>query len=186
VGSTDIPISYLSTRLEEVDCSVVVHRPLPSCEHSASMACSADPSQIPCTEACDVERPCCSKPCPARCGECKELSTKPRPFPQSDRITRANHVLQSGKITRVNHVSHSCSKDLDCRHTCKQLCAVGHVCGECTSECRQSCDHHRCELGCPMPCTPCAEPCSWSCPHQICPVPCGSVSPLRQFQFSAP
>ena len=166
-SSTDVRNSYQSTQLEEVYCAVVVHRPLPSCEHSASMACSADPSQIRCTQACDVERLCCSKRCPAQCWECKDLSTKPR------------LRLQSGQVTRVNHVRHSCDKVLFCQHICEQFCATGHVCGDCTSECRQSCVHRRCELGCSIACTPCAEPCPWSCPHQMCPVPCGSVSPLR-------
>ena len=173
MGSTDIRASHLSTLLEAVYCTAVVTRPLPSCEHSASMDCSADPSQIPCTQACDVERPCCSKQCTAQCWECKDLSKKPQ-------------LSQSGLIARDKHGPHSCGKDLFCQHTCKKSCVVGHICGDCTSECRQSCVHHRCERGCSIPCTPCAEPCSWSCPHQICPVPCGSVSPLRRFQPSAP
>jgi len=126
------------------------------------MACSDNPSQIRCTQVCGVERPCCSKRCPARCWECKELSRNPQ-------------LPQLGRITRANHVRHPCGKDLFCQHTCEQSCAVGHVCDDCTSECRQSCIHHRCERGCSTPCTPCAEPCPWTCPHQSCPVPCGSV-----------
>ena len=166
MSRTDTRFSYLSTRLNEVYCTAAVTRPLPSCEHSASMACSATPSEIRCTQICDVERTCCSKRCPARCWECQKLSkTPPSPL-----------------CSRTNHAFHSCSKDLFCQHTCKQPCAIGHVCGDCTSECRQSCVHHRCERGCSTPCTPCAEPCLWICPHQSCPVPCGSVSRLLRFQ----
>ena len=167
MNRTDEQFSHLSTRLDKVHCTVVVTRPLPNCEHSASMACSAKPSEIRCTQICDTERTCCSKRCPARCGECQELSKGP--------------LLPLR--TRTNHAHHPCSKGLFCQHTCKQLCASGHVCGDCTSECRQSCVHHSCKRGCSTPCTPCAEPCQWICPHQACPVPCGSVSPLLWFSL---
>ena len=166
-SNTDVRNSHQFTQLEGVYCAVVVHRPLPNCKHSASMACSADPSQIRCTEACDVERLCCSRRCPAQCWECRKPPTPP--------LTTLGLLFQSTR-PRVDHVRHACGKVLCCQHTCEQFCATGHVCGDCTSECRQSCVHHSCELGCSIACTPCAEPCPWSCPHQTCPVPCGSVS----------
>ena len=162
LSPSDALISHISTRLEEVYCSVVVTRPLPDCEHSATMACSEEPNQVRCMQVCNTERTCCSKRCPARCWECKVLSKDPQLPPM-------------GRITRTEHVRHPCNRDLFCQHTCKQPCADGHVCDDCTSDCRQSCAHHRCERGCSTPCTPCAEPCPWSCPHESCPVPCGSV-----------
>ena len=180
MSDTDLRISYLSTRLDEVYCATVVTLPLPGCEHSASMACSAKPSEIRCTQVCDVEMTCCSKRCPARCWECKELSKSH----QSLQPSLFDLSFFPRNIKRVNHALHPCGKDLFCLHTCKQPCVVGHVCGDCTSECRQSCVHHRCERGCSTPCTPCVEPCPWSCPHQVCPLPCGSVSPTCQFRPS--
>ena len=172
MGSTDVRNSYQSTQLEEVYCAVVVRRPLPGCEHSVSMACSADPSQIRCTNACDVERPCCSKRCPAQCWECK----KPPMTLEFEFALQFGFQFDWETPPGVDHVRHACGKVLFCQHICEEFCAIGHVCGECTSECRQSCVHHSCELGCSIACTPCAEPCPWSCPHQMCPVPCGSVS----------
>src|SRR5258706_13125344 len=89
----------MSTRLDEVFCYVMVNRSLPDCEHSAAMACSAKPSQIRCPHVCGVERTCCSKRCPARGWECKELSRTPQLPPV-------------GSLTRFNHVRQPCGKDL--------------------------------------------------------------------------
>lgn len=147
--------SYQLDTLDQVNCQTMVTKALPTCGHSAKMACYQDPASSLCNLPCDVELACCSTTCRGTCGTCQTFSPTP------------------------HHKSHTCSRSLICGHTCGGACEIGHICrSACSQSCLQKCSHRGCKNGCGVACTPCVEDCDWACPHQgSCLVQCGTVRP---------
>lgn len=148
---------------EKVRCAAQVQKKLVGCEHSAKMACSADPAKVFCSARCGLTMSCCGKQCTDTCGSCQRRSG-----------TAAGGIA----VPRSKHADHHCGKNLYCQHSCQGKCSQDHDCSEeaCASQCRQSCSHHTCPLPCSQPCPPCMEPCLWTCEHHKCYVVCGAVS----------
>ena len=120
---------------------------LPSCEHTAIMACGQDASIYSCHARCDRLMECCSKTCRFRCHECQN----------------ENEKQEDGKVVRAQHRLHPCEKRLHCSHPCREKCSSPHEHTKmCIEDCRQSCKHAKCHLRCSEPCAPCQEPCGWS------------------------
>lgn len=142
-------ISCGSFRLDNLDaiyCDFKMEKPLPTCEHSAVMACGQDPSLYSCNERCGSTLKCCSKSCNARCHEC-----------QSENIPQAGE-----RIIRTQHRTHPCESLLYCGHRCQEHCSEGHDhTSKCLKTCRQSCSHAQCRKPCSTLCSPCQEPCAW-------------------------
>ncbi|KAJ7647110.1 hypothetical protein FB45DRAFT_821739 [Roridomyces roridus] len=158
-GHTASVECHLLDNLEDIACTELVLKSLPSCEHSARMLCSTDPSEVPCTSACAGIMHCCGRSCAARCHDCQRF-----------------HPQTEGRIERTMHSTHPCQKILFCAHTCNQPCSVDHECAKaCQESCRMECSHSRCKSYCSKPCSPCMKPCDWVCPHGKCPLPCGSI-----------
>ncbi|KAJ7496030.1 hypothetical protein B0H11DRAFT_2171669 [Mycena galericulata] len=145
--------------LEDVVCRAVVVKNFPTCEHSAQMTCSSDPSDALCTGICSGTMSCCGRSCNSRCHECQSINTP-----------------VEGRIDRTEHAQHLCQKPLFCAHPCSKPCSRDHECAKaCRQNCRQECSHSRCNAYCSTPCSPCMKDCTWVCPHEKCPLPCGSV-----------
>jgi hypothetical protein len=139
------PSSYRLDNLEEVVCKTMVMKDFPTCEHSAEMECSSDPSEILCTSLCAGTMTCCGRPCNSRCHSCKEVNAP-----------------AEGKIVRVQHCRHPCKKLLFCAHRCSNICSQDHKCATtCKEQCRQECSHSRCNAYCSTLCTPCMKECTW-------------------------
>ena len=157
-----MPCSYRLNHPENIKCTQIVTKRLPSCEHSAEMPCSSDPAKFDCRALCNVMSICCNKPCAGRCGQCQVL-------------TASASVRRS---PRTVHQSHPCRKLLHCQHSCVSDCKVEHDCSDvsCGLPCQQRCTHRSCNKKCSELCTPCVEPCEWQCSHHACPVACGAVS----------
>jgi len=138
-----------SFRLDNLDaeyCDFEMEKPLPTCEHSAVMACGQDPATYKCTKRCGLEMKCCSKSCIAPCNECQSKNP-----PQFDE-----------KTVRTQHRTHACETSLHCGHRCQEHCSDDHHhTVKCMLTCRQSCVHARCYRSCSTLCAPCQEPCSW-------------------------
>ncbi|KAJ7188061.1 hypothetical protein C8R46DRAFT_1053533 [Mycena filopes] len=146
--------------LDEFFCTVLVDRNFPTCEHSAAMMCSSDPSEAQCTQICARPMTCCGRDCNSKCGTCQGF----------------NAPVLVGHIDRIQHHPHLCEKNLYCGHTCSLPCAQDHECATvCRKPCRQNCVHASCTAYCSTPCSPCMDSCTWACPHKKCPLPCGSV-----------
>lgn len=160
--------SWQVDNLETVRCSAPMEKSLLSCEHTAMMMCSTDPSQMVCRSQCKVTMSCCQKPCQAECGVCQQKN-----------VGGEHRIL--GILSRRNHQRHPCNKPLYCQHLCNGDCSADHECSEviCLQRCRQKCLHHACKLPCSTPCALCMEPCDWKCDHHVCPVSCGAVSSFR-------
>ncbi|PCH43420.1 nucleoside triphosphate hydrolase protein [Wolfiporia cocos MD-104 SS10] len=157
---------YQLDDLSTVYCNVIVSRPLPSCEHEASMKCSQDLAAYVCTEVCSGILSCCGRSCKAQCHECQRMN----------RTATVEEQETPGPTPRLQHKTHPCEKMLYCGHLCGKACSQDHECTNiCKESCRQVCNHARCRNYCSTPCAPCQEPCSWKCPHYSCPVPCGSI-----------
>ncbi|KDR70088.1 hypothetical protein GALMADRAFT_255486 [Galerina marginata CBS 339.88] len=151
---------YKLNALETVYCDFEMEKALPTCEHTAVMACGQDPSTHHCVARCGMTMSCCSKSCSARCHKCQTHNVLPA----------------DGKLIRSQHHDHPCEKSLHCGHRCQESCSQDHEhTAKCQEKCRQSCVHAQCRLPCSVPCAPCKEPCAWNCTHYTCPVPCGSV-----------
>ncbi|KAF8656756.1 hypothetical protein AX16_002435 [Volvariella volvacea WC 439] len=151
---------YMLSNLSEVYCNVVVKKKLPHCEHFASMACSAEPSDYECRSACSRILDCCGRDCKSTCSECQMLNT----------------LHEDGITIRIKHQQHPCNKPRYCAHLCPNPCSPNHQCATiCKEQCRRECVHTHCRNHCSTPCAPCMEPCTWACPHYECPVPCGSI-----------
>ncbi|KAJ6594163.1 hypothetical protein B0H19DRAFT_1094164 [Mycena capillaripes] len=145
--------------LDEVFCTALVMKDFPTCEHSAEMMCSSDPSEVQCTSPCGGVMTCCGRTCNSRCHTCQRVNEQ-----------------TLGRITRIEHDRHLCQKLLFCAHTCSKECSKDHECTTvCQQQCRQECSHSRCRSYCSTPCSPCMKECTWICPHQRCPLPCGSA-----------
>ncbi|KAI0353983.1 hypothetical protein OH77DRAFT_1426841 [Trametes cingulata] len=154
---------YKLEDLASVQCTQQVRKRLPSCEHSAMVACHRDPASVQCSETCAGTLQCCSKTCKAKCGQCQAVNIQ-------------SPMMKSQKVARARHVSHPCERPLYCEHRCGLPCSQEHQCNtKCKNPCRQQCAHHRCPKPCSEPCAPCMEPCIWSCAHMSCPVLCGSI-----------
>ncbi|KAJ7045696.1 hypothetical protein C8F04DRAFT_1065834 [Mycena alexandri] len=151
-------------RLDNLDdffCTVLVKKNFPTCEHSADMMCSSDPSEAQCTHTCDGVMSCCGRSCNSKCSVCQRFNEP-----------------ALGPIDRIQHDTHPCEKNLYCGHTCGRTCSRDHECATtCQKQCRQRCSHSECQSYCSTPCSPCMKECTWDCPHQAkkCPLPCGSV-----------
>ncbi|KAF9227364.1 hypothetical protein BS17DRAFT_747823 [Gyrodon lividus] len=155
-----VPCYQLDT-IERIYCNQEVAKPLPHCEHIASMPCSQEPENHRCLTRCAEWMSCCSKSCSASCYQCQEGNR------QSD---------EGGSIKRTKHLAHSCEKRLYCEHQCQEPCSEDHEhTMRCKAKCRQVCPHAQCRRECSFPCAPCKQNCTWACPHYRCPVPCGSV-----------
>jgi hypothetical protein len=153
--------SYLSRIPEQIKCTKIVSKKLPSCEHSANMPCHQDPSTFICLEPCGIGYSCCSRSCNASCGDCQKLNS---PAEGED------------QVSRFTHVPHPCGRRLFCDHDCQDNCEVGHKCsGSCAQQCRQVCPHRKCLKHCSALCYPCVKKCSWQCSHAKCPSTCGMV-----------
>ncbi|KAG1731512.1 uncharacterized protein EDB91DRAFT_1154350 [Suillus paluster] len=158
-SKASVPCHEIST-LENVFCDFVVDKELPSCEHTARLTCSTDPSTYHCKAPCGGIMSCCGRTCKAKCYECQQK----------------NPTSEGQRTWRAQHLPHPCEKPLFCEHLCQEACCDDHKhTVACRKPCRQACSHARCQLPCSVPCAPCQEPCTWSCPHYSCPVPCGSV-----------
>ncbi|KAI1789230.1 hypothetical protein LXA43DRAFT_1155066 [Ganoderma leucocontextum] len=154
---------HMLEELASVKCSKQVRKQLPSCEHSAMVACHEDPATVHCFEPCGGTLQCCSRTCKAFCSAC-----------QSQTIQHGGAV--AGRVSRTHHVGHPCERLLYCQHKCGRDCAKEHQCNtECRQACRQQCPHHKCLEPCFKPCAPCMKECEWSCAHFTCPVLCGSI-----------
>ncbi|KAI0028475.1 hypothetical protein K488DRAFT_58479 [Vararia minispora EC-137] len=155
--------------LSIVFCDVKIPKHLQTCEHSATMACSEDPSRVYCGALCGGSMQCCTKACKSKCSECQTVTRR-----------ALGHSLKSepasGLLPRIHHLPHPCERTLVCQHQCGLPCSEGHRCNvKCENPCRQRCTHHSCPKQCSAPCPPCMEPCQWRCPHDFCPVVCGSI-----------
>ncbi|RPD78076.1 hypothetical protein L226DRAFT_610074 [Lentinus tigrinus ALCF2SS1-7] len=166
---------YQRDNLDQVICSVKVQKPLPGCEHEATMRCSDDPRRYACRAPCSGIMNCCGRPCKAQCHQCQVLNAAPEAPPDDN---GGENDVDDGKpqLKRVNHVGHPCQRPLFCGHLCGKQCSVDHECTvACKEACRQVCAHARCKNYCSVPCAPCQEPCTWRCSHQACPLPCGAI-----------
>ena len=168
--SFEVPFDVLSShKLEKLDtvyCVAQVSKRLPGCEHSSTMNCSHDPTNLTCMEVCSGNTACCGRTCKSRCHECQK-------------VTRDNAAPDAGSLppVRTHHKSHLCERTLKCQHLCSLLCSSDHSCNpKCFKSCGQRCSHQKCTKECWEPCSPCMKQCEWRCPHHSCPVVCGSVS----------
>lgn len=153
---------YELDALETVYCPVRMNRELPTCEHSANLPCSDDPSKHICRQPCNKAMECCGRTCYADCSTCQGLNPPP--------------TEEATVIARMRHRQHKCQKVLFCAHSCTNICSQTHECTTiCLEECRQECSHSKCKSICSNLCSPCKEPCTWKCPHAQCLVPCGSI-----------
>jgi len=133
--------------LAEVFCNTVITKQLPNCEHTADLACAADPSEHRCRSLCGGIMACCGRNCSSQCHNCQR---------QNETNT------DQDQHARVAHHPHPCQKTLFCQHQCQLSCSQEHQCTtQCNRPCRQQCPHARCRQACSNPCTPCQEPCTW-------------------------
>lgn len=143
---TDFQDSHRLDNLEGVDCDFQMEKPLPTCEHTAVMACSQDPSQYRCSTRCGLAMTCCSKSCNAPCHVCQSQ----------------NSLQEDGKVKRTRHRAHPCESSLHCGHRCQEHCSEDHNHTlKCSKPCQQSCVHAQCHRVCSTVCAPCQEPCTW-------------------------
>ena len=161
----DASYSHMLENLMAVKCVAQTSKRLPNCEHSATMACSSDPTTFKCKEVCRGLTTCCSRRCTSRCDGCQK-------------VTKDKSVGASRPLVRTHHVDHACERLLKCQHSCGLPCSSDHSCNpRCQKTCRQHCGHRKCGKPCEEPCPPCLRPCEWRCSHHSCPVVCGLVSP---------
>jgi len=143
---TKFCLSHELDSLETVYCDFQTEKSLPSCEHTAAIACGQDPAQYKCSARCGLTMNCCSKTCNAPCYECQ-----------------SKNIPQEGeRAMRTQHRAHPCETSLHCGHRCQAHCSEDHQhTTKCPDRCRQSCRHARCRQPCSTPCAPCQEPCTW-------------------------
>ncbi|KAJ6625897.1 P-loop containing nucleoside triphosphate hydrolase protein [Mycena sp. CBHHK59/15] len=167
---------YRLDSLHEVTCTVSVTKAFPTCEHSAAMMCSSDPSNALCTSVCGGIMTCCGRTCSSRCHLCQGVNQRPEAEQRIEAEQEPEAEPRAEKIARIQHVPHTCQKPLFCAHPCSKPCSKDHECATtCHAECRQQCSHSRCKSNCSTPCSPCQKECTWTCLHHQCPLPCGSV-----------
>lgn len=149
-----VDLSFMLDKLDEVYCDVLVEKELASCEHSAQMKCSDNPSSYSCTRPCGGIMECCGRTCNSNCRRCQHQNGLPKDGLGLEQETVA--------IKRTAHVQHPCRKILHCAHLCPNSCSKGHKCATiCKERCRQQCPHAGCKEYCSTPCSPCQEPCTW-------------------------
>lgn len=150
--------SHQLDNLADVFCPVLVTRPLPGCEHEATMRCSDKPRNFACRATCSGVMACCGRSCKAQCHNCQVLNVAHQIPGVEDEPT----IDEPTAVQRTNHVAHPCEKSLFCGHLCGKQCSDDHQCTVfCKAPCRQVCVHAHCRNFCSTPCAPCQEPCTW-------------------------
>lgn len=150
---------YMTQDLSKIQCTVLIQKHVPECNHTVETACSRDVTSafFSCPTACNTTL-ACGHPCPGTCSRCHQKDANDQPI--------------------VKHLS--CSKICGrrfgtCNHTCPRPCHDGKECGPCQSLCEVRCAHSQCTLLCHQPCAPCIENCTWSCEHKgDCSMPCAA------------
>ncbi|XP_060803319.1 NFX1-type zinc finger-containing protein 1 [Amyelois transitella] len=180
------------------DCSTMMVKRIPDCNHEVKIECGKTPSRADCTAACDRMLDC-GHPCPAPCNrpclssDCKAFSTTTFPSPCGHQVRLPCSIAAKwttfekqaqGKLL-LQHCAEPCNQTLQCDHACSGTCSQC-LQGRIHMPCNQTCQKtnvcgHRCEEPCSKVCPPCNKPCEISCDHSKCNKPCGSpCSPCQE------
>jgi hypothetical protein len=182
IADRTLTLSSEITNLGAVRCRTKVSKPLPTCEHSATVECyREDLSSLECTATCDKPRGCCGRKCAGRCGDCKVVTRQASQATTVD-IDINDEVISNASVDRTHHVSHNCQATVStCGHLCQYECGSDHTHSpiNCRAACPRKCTHGQCELACSVACAPCKCTCNCLCLRQANNYANGNV-PTRQ------
>lgn len=177
------PPCWQTQELEKFQCTKLVLRTIPGCEHKVEVPCHVDYCSVKfaCPATCNCDLPCGHK-CARKCSKCIKKRLSANNTPQSD--TDQSEMNDSESETEQRHkiiVNHGecktqCGRDYNlCRHSCRDRCHEDNPCGSCRQPCEVRCGHSKCSRSCSEPCVPCAEEtCASQCEHASCNMPCAA------------